>query len=412
VLYERGGNSTGALYARVLGRMAGPLTGDADPALDTLLARANAGGYHRLEINLLSASADQYFAAGDVTAVHSRLSQALAIAKASGDLRAIGYLDMKLAHLDMMAGRFDSGAVRIAGLRRMKVQGGQALTTNQLAAMSAAVHGHYAEGLKILEETERLLPAAPAGQPESEAHAQLACGRAEFLVPLGRLREARASLDRCSHATRQIQRSLWLLGMSQVELMAGDRPQALALLERAEKILPVAPPDSWNQRMESARIATRLGETEKSERILSQLFPQLQASGLVLFIVQGRVARAENAAARGDWASSRRHAAEARKLVPDAWFVTRQLDLLAIADARQRGDRGAAIALASKLHLRARQLGDAVVEMQVHAMLEPGLIENDCSVAEREAMIARTGMRGANLDWLSPARDAARSAVP
>ncbi|MGJ7902061.1 winged helix-turn-helix domain-containing protein [Lysobacter sp. 1R34A] len=408
VLYERGGNSTGALYARVMARMAGPLTGDVDPALNVLLARANAGGYRRLEINVLSASADQYFAAGDVTAVHSRLSQALAVAKASGDLRAAAYLDMKLAHVDMMAGRFDSAAVRIPALLRMKMQGGEAVTTHQLAAMLAAVQGHYGEGLKILEATERLLPATPAGQAESEAHAQLACGRAEFLVPLGRLREARTSLDRCSNGTRQIQRSLWLLGMSQVELMAGDRPQALALLERAEKILPVAPPDSWNQRLESARLATWLGETEKSERVLSQLVPQIQTSGLALFVVQAMVAQAENAAARGDWADSRRHATEARKLVPDAWFVSRHLDVLAIADARQRGDRADAVALASKLHLRARQLGDAVIEMQVHAMFEPGVIENDCSAAEREAMIARTGMRGADVDWLSPVHGLAR----
>ncbi|ALN81009.1 winged helix-turn-helix domain-containing protein [Lysobacter antibioticus] len=412
-LYEQGGNSTGALRARVLARTAGPLTGDADPALDVLLARANAGGYHRLEIDVLVASADQYMKAGDADSYRARLMQAAAIANASGDWVSMARLDVRLLYNDLLTLRLDSAAVRSARLRELQLQGNQRLLSNQLAGGLATMRGHAAEALEISRETERLLPALSAGQEGSEAHAQLGCARTDYLLALGRLAEVRKELDRCSQGDRQTLRSLVLLGRSQVALLGGDSVQAVGLLEQAEASMPNAAPDSWNQGLEVARLATVLGRTEKSERIYSQLLPPLQRSGYTLFVAQAITGLAENAAARGDWVRSRIHAANVRKLIPgDAWFLIARLDLLAVADARQHGDRATAVAMASKLHQRARQLGDVIVEMHVHRILEPGAFHNDCSAAEREALVARTGMRGIDVDWLVPAGEAARSASP
>ncbi|WP_408950005.1 winged helix-turn-helix domain-containing protein [Lysobacter sp. Hz 25] len=412
-LYEQGGNSTGALRARVLARIAGPLTGDADPALDVLLARANAGGYHRLEVDVLVASADQYLKAGDADSYRARLMQAAAIANASGDWVSMALLDVRLLYDGLLTLRLDSAAVRSARLRELQLQGKLRLLSNQLAGGLALMRGHAAEALEISRETERLLPALSAGQEGSEAHAQLGCARTDYLLALGRLAEVRKELDRCSQGDRQTLRSLVLLGRSQVALLGGDSVQATGLLEQAEASLPTAAPDSWNQGLEVARLATVLGQTEKSERIYSQLLPPLQRSGYTLFVAQAITGLAENAAARGDWVRSRIHATNVRKLIPaDAWFLSARLDLLAVADARQRGDRATAVAMAGNLHQRARQLGDVIIEMQVHRILEPGAFENDCSAAEREAMVARTGMRGIDVDWLVPAGEAARGASP
>ncbi|WP_031373587.1 winged helix-turn-helix domain-containing protein [Lysobacter antibioticus] len=401
-LYEQGGNSTGALHARVLARMAGPLTGEADAALGALLARANAGGYHRLEVDVLVASADQYMKAGDADTYRARLLQAAAVADASGDLLSMAQLDFRLLRNDMLTLRFDSAAVRIERLRSMKVQGNLGTASEQFAASLLLLRGHYVEGLEVINQAERLLPAVPAGHAESEAHAQLACTRVVPLVALGRVPEARRNQDRCSQSDAVVSRSRGLLSKTYIELLLGDRIQAATSLSQAEQSLPNKPPERWIQQLELARQATLLGQPEKSERIHAQLLPQLQPTGYTAYVAQTMTGQAESAAAMGDWARSRALAAEVRQTIPaDVWFLIKRLELLAIADALEHGDRRTAIAKASALHARVHRLGDAVLEMQVHSMFEPGVLDDDCSAAEREALVARTGMRGSNVDWLN-----------
>ncbi|ALN62623.1 transcriptional regulatory, C terminal family protein [Lysobacter antibioticus] len=401
-LYEQGGNSTGALHARVLARMAGPLTGDADPALDALLARANAGGYHRLEVDVLVASADQYMKAGDADTYRARLLQASAVANASGDLLSMAQLDFRLLRNDLLTLRFDSAAVRIERLRAMKVQGNLGTASEQFAASLLLLRGHYAEGLEVINRAERLLPVVPAGQAESEAHAQLACTRVVPLVALGQVAEARRNQDRCSRGNAVVSRSRGLLSKTYIELLLGDRVQAATLLDQAEQSLPNKPPERWIQLLELARLATLLGQPEKSERIYAQLLPQLQPTGYTAYVVQTMTGQAESAAAMGEWARSRAHAAEVRRRIPaDLWFLLKRLELVAIADALEHGDRRTAIAKASALHASVHRLGDAVLEMQLHSMFEPGELKDDCSAAEREALVARTGMRGSDVDWLN-----------
>jgi hypothetical protein len=81
--------------------------------------------------------------------------------------------------------------------------------------------------------------------------------------------------------------------------------------------------------------------------------------------------------------------------------VIARLDLLEAADALERGDRAKATALGSALHREAQRRGDAVLELELHRIFEPGSMSGDCSPAEREALIARTGMRGADGNWLN-----------
>ncbi|MGO1000952.1 hypothetical protein [Lysobacter sp. CA196] len=274
------------------------------------------------------------------------------------------------------------------------------------------LRGRYAEGLEIVDQAECLLPLLPVGQPESEAHAQMACTRVWPLVALGRVPEARRNQERCARGNAPASRYRALLSKIDIEILVGDRVQAATLLGQAEQALPNMPPERWIHLMEVARLANELGEREKSERIYAQLLSQLRPTGFSGLVAQTLTGQAESAAVRGDWERSRPLAAEARRLLRgEVWFLGRRLDLLDIVDARGRGDEPAAVAMASKLHAPVHQLGDVVAQMQLHSLFEPGALEGDCSAAEREALVARTGMRGIHLDWLTPARGMAQGAA-
>ncbi|MGO1073835.1 hypothetical protein [Lysobacter sp. CA199] len=403
VLYEKGGNSTGALYARVLARLsaASPLE-SSDPALEALLARVNAGGYRGLEIHVLTRSANQHARAGDIAGYRSRLTQAAAIASAVGEVNMLTEFNLALMSDDMLSARLDSAASRFALLSKLNLPSVQRLFSSQFAADLSALRGHYAQAVKAIDRAEGLFPPTPAGQTESETLIALTCTRSQALLTMGELAKARKDLSRCAKSDQEGLRHVALSLRSQAEMLAGDRPQAKALLEQAEKLLPAGATERWSASVELARLATRLGEVERSQRLYAQTLPPIQAAGYSLLVARATAGQAENAAARSDWSRSSELAAVARRLVPaDMWDVIARLDLITAANALQRGDRAAALTLASVLHRDAQRKGDAVVELQVHRLFEPGLLTDDCSPVEREALVARTGMRGVGVDWLN-----------
>ncbi|WP_223619289.1 winged helix-turn-helix domain-containing protein [Lysobacter sp. ESA13C] len=409
VLYEKGGNATGALEARVLARLSAPLPADgADPALEALLARANAAGYRGLEIHILIASANQHARAGDIAGYRSRLTQAAAIASATGDLIPLTDLNLWLMADDLLSARLSSASARFKQLSEMKLPSAQRMSSSLYAADMSLVRGEYAQALKIIDHAEGIFPPTPAGQPDSEMLTTLICLRSQALLTMGEPAKARANIDRCAKGDRESLRHLALSLRSRAEMLAGDRPQAKALLEQAEQALPSGATDRWVASLEDASLATRLGEFDRSQRLYAQMLQPIQSAGYALLLARALAGQAENAAARGDWARSRDLVADARRLIPnDAWNVIARLDLLEAADALERGDRAKATALGGALHREARRRGDAVLELELHRIFEPGSMSGDCSPAEREALIARTGMRGADANWLN-----LHSAVP
>ncbi|MEH6419826.1 winged helix-turn-helix domain-containing protein [Pseudomonas sp. CGJS7] len=409
-LYRRTGDATGELYADYLARMAIEPGVDVDAELAVLLARANAGGHRRLEVLILIANADHYSVAGDAAAYYSRLRQAAAIAVASGDPVLIGKVNMRLLNVEILAGRLDRAAEIARRQRPLDLRGNTRVFLDQNTAALALIEGDAEQALQIMAATERLLPPRTPGQRESEASAQIACVRADLLLPLGRLEQAREMLTRC----RQGQR--WALQFyapsleSHIEWLAGDRRRSTVLLDQAAAAASTTTaPDRWLNAIEVARLATRLGDIARSERLYAEVLPQVRSAGYGFLVGLTLTGMAENAAARGDLDGGDKIAAQARRTLPDnAWIISSRLDLLAVFAARQRGDMAAANVLGARLHRRARELNDVVVELQLHQLLGPESLERGCGADEREALIARTGMRGARMDWL-PSANAARA---
>lgn len=401
--FEKAGNGTAALYARFLAEVNGPPNPDLGPRLDTLLAQANAGGYRELEINILFHLGNQHQLAGDLPGYRRRLEQAAGIAQSAGDSMSLTRLDMLLLTEDLMTARLTSADTRVQRLRRAGMEGGLALIVDQLDATLATVRGQRAQAMQALDRARRNLPAVKAGDALSEAHAHAYCMRAETRLPMGELAAARGDIKRCATASDPSTQLLALVNRAAADQLAGDRVAARKPLERVEALLPEQGegPDRWLLTIEVARLLTRLGDSAASDRLYQSLPPALDTTGYTLLTALRDTGLAENAAARGDWVASQRHAASARKGLPaDTWIVHSRLDMLAVAALLAAGNRTRAGTIASTLHAQAHRLGDAVVQMEVHDLLPVGAFEED-SLAHREGLTAGTGMRGANVEWVN-----------
>lgn len=404
--FEAAGNPTGALFARFLGEVktASPAAGP-NPRLDSLLAKAHAGGYRRLEIDILLQLAVQLHNAGDIPGYRRRLEQAAGVAHVAGDFRARNQLDAILAYEDLLGARLASARTRLQRLRQAGMEGDMGLSAARIESTLDEVTGHSRTALDVLERTRRMLPPPVPGQPLSKAQATLHCQHLGPRLSLGDLSGARRDLALCGEGTDASTRLRTMKWSAQTELLAGDHGAARQWLQRARALLRDADegPDAWIDAIDMAYLLTRAGETGASDQLLRPLLPRLQSTGYALLAASGETGLAENAAARGDWAASRELVAAARNRVPpDAWAIVARLDLLDAAAALATGDHARGIAIASKVHEEALRFGDVVTQLQVRSLLPPGALPEQ-SVATHEVLVARTGMRGATLDWLQPA---------
>lgn len=400
--YEQAGNSTRALHARFLARATGRPSPDDEAAMDELLARARAGGYRRLELIALMAGATRASRKGDIPGYRLRLQQVYAVAEASGDVHSMRQSSVMLLGDQIQSARFREADANIARLRDADLQTGAIYLYGQQAARLASIRGRYRDALAALDKAETLQPTVTEQPSDTGVRASLSCNRADILVSLGRLPEARQSLARCAKANYRFTGATAILGESGLELASGDRTRAAALLRQAQESPVTGGLSRWTHQIGIAALAVRLGDTGHADSAYLKLLPELQPTGYTMLIAALRVGQAESAAKRGEWALSRSHSAEARKLVPgDAWSLLSRLDLLEAWAARERGDSATAISVASRLHSEAHRLGDVAVEVQVHSLFPAGVLHDDCSAVEREALVARTGMRGIG-NWLEP----------
>ncbi|MFK3647873.1 winged helix-turn-helix domain-containing protein [Lysobacter enzymogenes] len=401
-LYDQAGNSTRALQARFLGQSTALPGQGSEAAMGELLARARAGGYRRLEIMALMASGTRAGNRGDIATRRAKMQQAYAVSEALGDVHSMRQLSVIELNDLIQSGRFADADTSIGRLRGADLQTGAVYMYGQSVAKLAVIRGRYPDALAALDEADRLQP-DPSGQADAGVKATLGCARADALTALGRIAEARRRLDACAKADYRFARSTALLGQSRIELLAGDRERAAALLDQARKPPVTGSSSKWTHQIGVAELALRLGDTASAERLYAQTWSELQPTGYTLLMAAVRVGQAESAAIRGDWAHSRTYRSEARTLAPgDAWSLLSRVNLIDAWDARERGDTAAAATIASELHRQSRRLGDVAMELQVHRLLPAGAMQDDCSVAEREAALARTGMRGAGSPWLEP----------
>lgn len=402
-LYDRAGNSTRALHSRFLAQMTGRPGPGGDAGMNELLARARAGGYRRLELIALMASATRAAGMGDIANYRARLQHAYAVAEASADVHSMQQISVLVLGDLIQSARFSDADASITRLRDANLQTGAVYLYGQQVAKLAFIRGRYKDALSALDGAEKLQPTVVEQQVDTGVRAVLNCNRADILIALGRLTEARQSLARCAKANYRFAASSAILGESRLEFVSGDRRRASALLEQAEKSTVMGASSKWTHLTDIAAIAVRLGDTDRADHIYAKVLPELRHTGYAMQVAAVAVGEAESAAIRGEWAVSRSHSARARKLTPsDAWSLLSRLDLIEAWDARARGDMVAAAAVASRLHRDARGLGDVAMELQVHSLLPAGVMQDDCSAEQREAMLARTGMRGFGAGWLGP----------
>jgi DNA-binding winged helix-turn-helix (wHTH) protein len=411
---EAAGNHTGALYARFLAETAAPPDDQTAPRLEAMLAQARAGGYLKLEIVILMRVAAQHYAAGDLATYRKLMKQALLVARTSGDVLASNELGMAVVAENFLSARFTAVDEHLRQLRETEMQGAIGLLVERTTAAMEALRGDYSRSVETFDRADRELAETMPGDSITESQARLSCARAASRLPLGDLAGARADWTRCATSSGPTTQMLATLGHAETELLAGNRVGAGRLLQRAQEIGRTLSdgPDRWTSTIQLAGLLTRAGDVAGSDRLYRQALARLRGTGYDLLTAAIDIGLAENAAARGEWATSRHHAAAARRVLSqDLWALTSRLDLLDIAAALAAGDRQLATSLAAQAHAHAHRFGDVAIQMQIHSLLPQQFIGDDCGPAHSDELAAHSGMRGATLEWtkVPPYREKAQA---
>jgi cellulose synthase operon protein C len=266
-------------------------------------------------------------------------------------------------------------------------------------AMIAAMRGDYGQALGLIDAGLRRSPGAPA-----LAAASSACSRADLLQQQGELTRARTLWLSCAAPDQDALRALARLGRASNDLLAGDRPAALATLRElaTQANTALTGPDRWQSATNIAPLLLRAGDVDGAEALLLPILADVRNAGYGLLLAQAEAALAEVEAARGHWDASGAHAKAARAAIPaDVWVVTSRLDNLDIANALARGERNDAETLLARGDANAHRHHDAIAQLELHSLMSPtARLPDGCDATARKALLARTGMRGASLDWL------------
>ena len=397
--FESAGAVADALYARVQGELTRPPGSASGKGVDTLLAKAHAEGYRQVEIELLRAVAFQHYQAGQQEAYRALLEQALTAARDAGDVMQQRLLDLDLLNEDFLRADFAGAGKRIARLRHAGLQGDAAAWVDQFESIIAAARGQYTEALTVLDAGERRQRGAPA-----LTLARTACSRADLLQLQGQLMQARGQWTRCAAPDQDMLRMQARMGRASNDLLAGDRVAALSVLQAlaTQTREQLNGPDQWQMAVAIAPLLIRAGDLDAASSLLAPVLPPSRKAGYGWIVAQAEASLAEIEAASGHWDASRAHIAAARRAAPaDLWIVTSRLDDIGIADALAQGDRNRAETLLAQSDANAHRHGDAVAQLGLHGLMSnTARLPSGCDATQRKALIARTGMRGASLDWL------------
>ncbi len=402
--FESAGDTFSALRARFLGETVGPRTGPL-VYLDAWLAQARAAGQRQLELSALRSAAFQHYRAGDIVQYRVRLRQAVAVADAMDDDWGHAALGTDLLNEDFSRGDFASVDRRLSRLERNGVQGELALWAKQFAALVAMDRGLYTEASAAVERGHKQ---AGAGRRESEAApgaaGMFACTRAYLSLVEGKLEQARAQYVLCD-AAAQGNGPFVQLGVAEIDLLSGDRDKAVRAMRGVRAQLPkvAIAPSRWGLIIDLAALLTRTGDTVAAAELYDDVLPLVKATQYRRLEAFARVGMAENAMARGDLSAAVSQVEAARPLLArDNWNPGYRLKLLDVAIARERGDLQSAENLLIASHHDAHRHGDVVAQALTHSWMSPLTSAVECSDTGRTALVARTGLRGATLEWLSP----------
>ncbi|MGY0617842.1 winged helix-turn-helix domain-containing protein [Lysobacter sp. A378] len=418
-LFAAAGAELDALHVRVSAELSKPPSAPSTQ-LDTLLARSHAGGYRSMEVQLLRRVAFQHYHAGNLAEYRKRLDEALAIAVAAGDAPGQRALQLDLLNEDALAGRFDQARERVRLIRSQGLKGNLAVWLDQLEAIILTTEGDYTGALEVLEHTVKRLAREDLPPLPTVVSARLACARVTGLLSLGRMQQARMALERCGLDGPPELEDQLVMHQAAISLLAGDAasasPRLQTMVTRTRSM--EQGPHRWLTALQTAPLLARAGQLEEADALYTATHDALQGSGYAWLLAQTEVGQAETAAARGRWTQAMRHAEAARQTYPnDTWMQSHRLDLVAILHALADNRPEAAQSLLARSHARAHALGDVAVQLELHSLMAADGRLDDCDVQGPAAgtQVATTGMRGANVDWMTPwpaGREATIAAAP
>ncbi|MBX3710742.1 MAG: winged helix-turn-helix domain-containing protein [Lysobacter sp.] len=405
-LFESAGNRTSALYARFLAASARPSRPEFGRSLEALLAQARASGYVQLEIEILMRVAGRHHASGDMAGYRRYLEQALAGARVAGNEDLRSRLETVLLFDAYRALHLADADLRLQRLRASRPEGTVGMTLQRIDAGLDMLRGQHRDALDMLSDDTRT---GDADEGRSEAQLTLACDRAEVRLQMGDLAGARADSDLCASSGQPPLQMRAAVHQAHFALLSDKPGETRETLRRVETMLETGDdgPDRWGSVLGLAALLTRAGDVAASDRLLASVEPRVARSGIVLHAVTLLAGQAENAAARGDWANARRHAAAARaRTPPEVWTIHGRLALVDAADALAHGDRTRAIAIATRHRDLARGGRDAIAEVQFQDLLDRACLTGCAGTSAA----SRHGIRGSQIAWLRmPAPPAAAS---
>jgi DNA-binding winged helix-turn-helix (wHTH) protein len=397
------GDEMAALYARFLAESSKPEhKNEAD--LDALLVQARERGYRRLEVDMLRLDAFRHYSQGDLTTYRARLEQALATALAAGDVFEQHVLELYLLNEDFMRGRYEDAERRLASLRKAGLQGDGAIVVAQFDAILTANRGDYAGAEGILTAAEARDRKVNPAEAQSTASSRLACMRADLSLARGDMNRARSAWKACDALQQPSTRLQALIGNAAVDILAGDRSSGVKSLLDARKQVEAQEdgPDRWLNELWIATQLIRAGDAVNAEKMTQRVLPMAVRTGYEWIRAMAEAGLAETAAMRGDWKSAEQHLGIARQLRGSRlWTVRYRLDVVSAVAAMKRGDGKQALATIAAAHAEAQRHGDVVAQMELQSLLPAGVSIGECNERCRASMVARTGLRGATLDWLT-----------
>lgn len=409
--FERAGDTFSALHARAIGEIHAPFKG-ALAHLDPWLARARAAGQRQLELNALRGAVFHYYRAGDIGRYRERLQQAMAVAETTGDRWGLAALGVDQLGDAFMRGDYAAVDRRVAQMSAAGQQGELAFWARQFEALAASDRGQFKEALAALDRGERLgRTGRSVASPPLAAAAMLACTRAGILMRQGNTTQARSQFARCADAGGINAGSINTLsagmGIAELDWISGDRDSAIRRVRDVQaKLTDVqVAPDRWELSVELASLLVRMGEERAASKLLNDALPRLRAAGFRRMEAFAQIASAEAAMVRGDVAEATASVAAARRIAPPGHWAPRLMQL-DVAIARANGDEATAETLLASLDRAAHRRNDQLHQILAHGWMTPHSSGMSCTDAQRRALVASSGFRAANLDWLRPPRTA------
>lgn len=372
--------------------------------MDQLLAEVNAAGNMRVKLTTLLRAGRTRFLAGDAREAHEWVTQAAAVANASGNLFDRRRVNSWLLQLDML--RLD-----LAGMdRHLKLldaeppQGTTIVAIGLNRARLQYWRGEFDAAQRTLDDAEsRLRSANPGSLPQDTA--VLDCLRASVFVVQGRTADARTAHRNCRSHMTGAHAQLAEIGEAELAVQTGDLAEARRLLASLKaKQGTQDQPNHWALTMEAVPVFARLGEISLAKKLIEQTLPLVQQAGYRITETNLRITRAEIALAENRPDQALREIEQVEKLSPpDYWIDRRRIRTVQALVLQMQGKADLAAQALDALHADVRTHGDVLGELLVHSLMDLNPSTTRCPDEDRLSLLSSSGMRGASDLWMYPA---------